>query len=173
MIEYVVVYGHVVTPNVNKIPMILKDKPAYLKGVLNLPGGKIEEGESIVEAAVRELQEETGLDELEKYDDSCYFPSEHFGTIVCDECMVYCVRVPVVYQPLTPKATETELVEWYDFYEVLNHPKLMPNLRVIMPLIHAGHSGWTIHDKGDSWRDISHEITIQLKGMAWFNNSET
>lgn len=43
-----------------KIIMCHRVKEPYL-GLINLPGGKIEEGESGIEAAYRELQEETNI----------------------------------------------------------------------------------------------------------------
>lgn len=183
MIEYVVSYPYVVNPGHNKVAMVSKNRPPHLKGVLNLPGGKIEDGETVVQAAVRELYEETGLEELEVYDDSVYYPSEHYGTIECDDCVVHCVKVPVVYQELKPKQFETERVAWYDADDVLNHPALMPNLRLIMPLVRTGCKGWVIYDKGDGWRhNEQHEIELALAncrkvkvllhGMAWFRDRE-
>lgn len=44
-----------------RLVMVEKTKPAWQAGRLNYPGGKLEEGETPRQAAVRELQEETGL----------------------------------------------------------------------------------------------------------------
>ena len=44
----------------NKILMCKREKEPY-KGKLNLVGGKVEKGESELEAAYRELNEETGI----------------------------------------------------------------------------------------------------------------
>lgn len=44
----------------NKILMCMRTKEPY-KGKLNLVGGKLEEGEDKLEAAYRELAEETGI----------------------------------------------------------------------------------------------------------------
>lgn len=43
----------------NQILMIRKSRGPYI-GLLDLPGGKMEEGETIEEALIRETQEETG-----------------------------------------------------------------------------------------------------------------
>lgn len=45
----------------NHVLLIEKDKPEWQKGLLNGIGGKVEQGESIVDATLREFQEETGM----------------------------------------------------------------------------------------------------------------
>ncbi len=63
MQKYVVVYAPpVIGPNKNRVLLILKNKPAWQKGKVNLVGGKIEPGEEPEQAAQRELKEETGLE---------------------------------------------------------------------------------------------------------------
>lgn len=47
--------------NSGKILLIKRAKPPYV-GLLSMPGGKIEFGEHVVEAALRETMEETGLE---------------------------------------------------------------------------------------------------------------
>lgn len=39
-----------------------RTRPAHLAGCLEFPGGKVEPGESVGEAAVREIREELGVD---------------------------------------------------------------------------------------------------------------
>jgi len=48
------------SPARNKILMIFK-KRGQGKGLWNFPGGKVEKGETVLSAATRECQEETGL----------------------------------------------------------------------------------------------------------------
>jgi mutator protein MutT len=45
----------------NEVLLIKRDKPPA-KGLWSIPGGKLEAGESMVEACKREIKEETGLD---------------------------------------------------------------------------------------------------------------
>ncbi len=45
----------------NKILMVRRAPGDYLAGVFELPGGGVDEGESILDGALRELVEETGL----------------------------------------------------------------------------------------------------------------
>lgn len=51
----------------------------HVTGVYGLPGGRIEEGESLVAAAVRELQEEAGL--LAREEDLVQLPTEYHATL--------------------------------------------------------------------------------------------
>jgi len=149
MTEYVIVYAYTVNSGNSFIPAILKNKPAYLKGLLNLPGGKLNVGETPVEAAIRELKEETGLDELSVIDGMCPFSSELMGVIKFDDCVIHCVSVPTIYQDLNQQAGETEPVDWYDVEELLQDSKLIPNLRLVVPLMLCGVKGWEIEDHGD------------------------
>ena len=45
----------------SNVLLVEKQRPAWQVGRYNLPGGKIEEDETIHEAAIRELYEETGI----------------------------------------------------------------------------------------------------------------
>ena len=171
MTEYVVVYPYPVDCPTKRIPLILKDKPLYLKGMLNLPGGKLDTGERVIGAAVRELKEETGLEEIQEYDPMCYCPPEKLGVIQGanggKEFTIYCVRVPISSrQDLNPRLTEIENVDWYDLPGLLNLPNLMPNLRLVIPLMEKGVSGWVIQDFNDNWRDTAyHKIVLTFNGI--------
>lgn len=47
--------------DLSQVCLIEKQRPDWQKGLLNGPGGKIEPGETILEAATREFKEETGV----------------------------------------------------------------------------------------------------------------
>ena len=164
MTEYVLTHARQVRPDDNtldKVLLILKDKPAWQKGRLNLLGGKIEPGETPAEAAFRELKEESGIH-------GWTLPRVH-GKIIGVDCVVHCCTVDVSCSaarwrtsPILPREEETEKVEWYDWRAVRVDLRLMPNLRVIIPLLHMGVAGWTITDQKSSVGVPRHEIVVEL-----------
>ena len=151
--KYVLIYAYDPQWNnhhgVSRLLLTLKDRPAWQAGCLNLPGGKVEEGETEIACAVRELKEETGLDP--KYaprEDGTPVGVTLMGAIVGDAFIVYCVSVNVRHdQPIQPREGETEVAKWYEWDEIKREQNLMPNLRVIVPLIMAGVSGWFVNGR--------------------------
>ena len=136
--------------------LVLKNSPAWQVGLYNLPGGKIETGETPAEAAIRELREETGYDPLT--------PPELVGEIRDNSATIYCFKIKVSgYQQLNPRPEETEQIAWYDVVngDMIHHPKLIPNLRVIIPLMMSSAKDWIITDDYRS-SDVHHAIQIQI-----------
>lgn len=163
MIEYVLVYARPVEPQFNKIPMVIKKRPEFLKGRLNLPGGKLEEGENPIRAAIRELKEETGLEELIESDPMCVLGADYLGKIVGSKSKIHCVRVPITFrQEIVPGPNEDEEMGWYDLQELLDHKDLMPNLRLVIPLMESGYKDWTVIDTDGDWSKRKHKIYLQL-----------
>jgi 8-oxo-dGTP pyrophosphatase MutT (NUDIX family) len=163
-IQYVVVYAYSVHPGKTWVPLILKNKPEHLTGMLNLPGGKINPGEDPVAAALRELKEETGLEEVQEYDPMVYLPSEYMGRIETLHSIIHSVKVPVVFKDLNPGPDETEKVAWYSIPEIYGLSNLMPNLRVMIPLMEKGMKGWIIQDFDGNWRKKAyHSVTLFME----------
>lgn len=140
--EYVLVYPRVVNTRVCKeILLVEKDRPDWQKGRLNLVGGKIEPEETPEDAAIRELWEEAGLAALPNV--------KTVGKIVGSWGVVHCVKVPILFgQTISPAEGETEEVNWYDWEEVKWDKRLLPNLKIVIPLMALGSSGWVVSDEG-------------------------
>lgn len=138
--------------------LVEKDKPEWQKGRFNLPGGKIEEGESPEQAALREIFEEAG-----PIVTSSAMPVL-MGSIQGSWGKVYCLRVfadPSL--PLTPQESETQKIFWGDWASIKDDPRLIPNLRVIIPMMMMGVKDWNIFDEGPSWGKDTHVIDIEVK----------
>jgi len=152
--EYVLVYAKNII-NTDKVLLVLKDRPEELKGRLNLVGGKIELHESPEQAAEREFIEETGM-----------FPHSQpqlLGKIIGDDYIIYCLSTSVNPSPIEPRVGETELVDWYYWNTVKYDSRLMPNLRLVIPLLHMEVENWEIKDVAfaDNMVDVSFSIQIQ------------
>lgn len=153
--QYVLIYARPVNRPVDgEVLLVLKNKPAWQAGKLNLIGGKLDPGETPIQAAVRELREETGLSPVST-------PAK-LGTIQGTWGTVHCVRIGVYYDMPRPGPGETEIVSWMDWREVRESELLMPNLKVIVPLMMAGVGGWQITDEGPNWDSQTHEIKVEI-----------
>jgi 8-oxo-dGTP pyrophosphatase MutT (NUDIX family) len=167
MKEYVIVFASPVDAHQNNVLLILKDRPEWQKGKFNLPGGKMEEGETPIEAAVRELKEEAGLEQISDYDPMVPMEPKVMGRIldVDEEYIVHAVKVPVCFrQPLKPQDGETEVVSWHDWSVVKDDKRLITNLRLTVPLMMADVDNWSIRDRGLTvFFDKVHTITVSLE----------
>jgi 8-oxo-dGTP pyrophosphatase MutT (NUDIX family) len=157
MKKYVLIHARL--KDKNKILLILKDRPHWQKNRLNLVGGKVEEDELEVFAAMRELKEESGL--------SGYIPT-FSGTIFGINSIIYCYFVDVLEEEIKPRECETELVEWYDLSKALADPRLIPNLKIIIPLLQLGITDWTIVDNNFSLDAFEQKFTVTLQYTNFF-----
>lgn len=155
MIVYVVIYAHPRDGN-GRVLLVLKDRPPHLAGRLNLPGGKVEPGESPDQAAVREFVEETGIKPTNM---SCR------GRIVGRSCLIYCYRTDVdADAAIAPRNGETEEFAWHEWADVTGDARLMPNLLVTVPLMRrAGVAEWTLEDSVDHPKNNDgHYVTLTV-----------
>ncbi|MDR1934768.1 MAG: NUDIX domain-containing protein [Candidatus Accumulibacter sp.] len=53
--------AHILCERGGRVLLLRRANTGFFDGLYSLPGGHVEEGESIVQAAARELEEETGL----------------------------------------------------------------------------------------------------------------
>lgn len=153
MIQYVLCYA---SPRKSwpGVLLIEKKRPDWQVGRFNLPGGHIEEEETIHEAASRELEEETGL----------WCPVENIrimGTIEGHDFIVYICHCSYDRHHKGNKAVSMtdERIFWMPIKASLQHPNLIENLRLIIPFCHTELMGWhiteqhgiyTIYDEGNN-----------------------
>lgn len=129
------------------IVLIEKINPEWQRGMLNLPGGKMEPNETPEECAVRKLLEETGL---------VSYKQEMMGQLSGARYRVYCVLCLVPHNPEPePKTMEKEIVHCLWLSNALHHPMLIPNLRLVIPLCRTGVKNWDIQD---------HDAHIHING---------
>lgn len=114
-----------------KTLFVLKDRPVWQAGCLNLPGGKVELGETPQQTARRELMEETGYEALVE--------PRIMGKLVDGDFVIWILKT-VVFSDKDPQARlgETEIPQWIDWSEACKNNRLIPNLRIIIPLCMAG-----------------------------------
>ena len=134
--------------------LIRKNRPDWQRGLLNLPGGKIEKNETPEAAAIRELKEETGYD------------TSHvsvMGFIQDGLSRIYCVKSIITsYENINPRTEETEIPRWCNCLSVINDPGLIPNLKIIIPLMRAGKRNWVIKDSYRGEKAPTHTVEITI-----------
>lgn len=156
--QYVIVYPYIkydfeeMSPKNQDVMVVEKLKPAHLKGLLNLIGGKIEEGETPEETALRELKEET---------DVTGYDPVYLGEITGSWGSVHCIKVRVVSLDCFPPDEEIEKPYWTKWRYIKDDPRLIPNLRLIIPLMMTDTAGWKIEDENNRGDVVTMGLTLQ------------
>jgi 8-oxo-dGTP pyrophosphatase MutT (NUDIX family) len=99
--------------------------PAGLGGLWVLPGGRVEEGESLEQALVREIQEETGLCILIEHNLGEYL--QHLGDTTVTLNYFRCRTISDAASP----GDDLELVSWLKKAEAF--ARLAPSVRETFP----------------------------------------
>ena len=107
---------------VNKLGQWLVVKKAYsgLKGRWSLPAGFVNEGETIDEAILRELKEETGIDCV--VSGLIGFRSGVIREEISDNMAIFYCRMKDEEQPLTIQEEELLEAKWLDPQELVKDP---------------------------------------------------
>lgn len=156
-VEYVLVYADMVPARGGSSVLIIeRAKKDWQFGRMNLLGGHVEEGETPVAAGIRELLEESGI--------HASTPDCHaVGVMEGDGWRVHVVRCPWhekyggVFQLPTDSAEGP--ITRVPVNVVTSLPKLIPNLRLIIPLVDAGVTGWTLKPTSDD--ELGWSITLE------------
>lgn len=105
-----------------EILLIMKNRPPFLKGMINGIGGKTEPGEETIDALIREYREETGLDVSQA-------TWINFANMVFEDATVECFCAHKYdfseYRTLTD---ERIFIANSLSYKVIKHPENLPIL---------------------------------------------
>ncbi|NTU73727.1 NUDIX domain-containing protein [Candidatus Roizmanbacteria bacterium] len=120
--------------------VIYKDKVLLLKGhslklhwanTFNCPGGHIEEGENVVESALRELYEETGINADRNQMKLKGFV--HVKTYFNDSALMFIFLLRVT--SVNTVDSEEGTLEWIPLNEIENMEQIAPDLKLLIPLV--------------------------------------
>lgn len=132
MTEYVLCYVR----DLADILVIERKKKDWQEGKLNLPGGRIEDGETAEEAAIREIGEEANINATS---------ASLIGSMHHADSIIYVMACGFDPDDAEVKSSAEGDVSWIDYPDLLSNPRLIPNLRVIIPLAIAGVRGWQLY----------------------------
>lgn len=153
MQEYVV--GFIFDSESDKLLLIRKNRPDWQKGLLNGIGGKIEDGESPLEAMQRECREECGL-RVSNWNELCIITDEESFRVYFFSAVT---QTKGVFQ-----GTDEELV--FVDKRAIDYSRCIDNLSFLIPMaMNPLHSSYTIVEKRKNMEKVekkeSKDLTIE------------
>ena len=115
-----------------QVLLIIKRRPKWQEGKLNGVGGKIEDGETPLEAMIRECKEETDI-HIEDWKSVC----------ILDDKRVWRVFFYVSKSSQEPKFCTDERPVWADSRDLPSN--VLPNLHWLIPMARVASGGCPLH----------------------------
>lgn len=111
--------------------LLQRRRSGLFKGYVGLPGGKVEFGEDVVEAGLRELKEETGLSAIGAKLVGVYSEVNVEGESIADHFVLFVVRAEGYRGSLVESSPEGENFWAYE-QEVSSLEKVLPDLFFVL-----------------------------------------
>jgi 8-oxo-dGTP pyrophosphatase MutT (NUDIX family) len=149
----------VYNPTTRLAVFVLKNRPAWQAGKINLPGGKVELGETPEQAVIREINEELGIDLTEEKQSQPTL----MGQIVGKGGVIWCFKADSSKTQVIPRDEETEYFFWEELDLVRIDHRCLPNLKLIVPLMHKEVTKWVIRDENPDINIRPYTVEIALE----------
>lgn len=89
----------------------------YRRGFWDLPKGKLDEGETIQSCALREVQEETGIHDLQLHEMLCFTKHTYFDKYLNEEVdkrtYWFHMSIPTMQEGIPQSTEDIEKIEWH------------------------------------------------------------
>jgi ADP-ribose pyrophosphatase len=126
------VCGFLFTPGEPFVALIKKTKPRWQAGLYNGIGGKIEDGETPIDAMVREFKEETGCETVFRWNLFCKIVNPAHDS----PSGPWTVHFFKAFGVATLQSPTDEKVAWYNCASIarINSHIFVPNLQWLIPM---------------------------------------
>lgn len=139
---YVLCFAQEVPHRGQQVVLIERQKKDWQLGCLNLPGGRMNPGETPIEAAYRELEEETGIV-------SSLPDIRLLGVMEGEDWIVHVCECPYRrhfngYEQEAETQCDEGNILTMPWCDAKTDSRLIPNLRIVIPYCFARLEGWQL-----------------------------